>query len=325
MESLHPERESIFEIARLWTGSRYINFQEFDDQIWSRVLHYSFGPCYTFDLSKVEEYEFVSYPGETRPGIEFVLAENNPFDLANIILHSKNDLPDAHLLNGLIITSISNEATMGHFINIGKKISRRAPTRKSPCTQLEYKTCQNIEDNEIALHKFNCCIPILYQGPHLDDIIPHKTQNCSDKATKEAFDLIQSKQSKCSRTQTCEMTRFSSTYNTAKSWVENKSMVYIAYKYPEVVYHNTYISYDLLSLIGEVGGILGLTLGASGLSLIESLFQRCLSFFEKKNKIVESNQEEKTQSPVSDRLETNRIQYPANYKNQQANLWIHPK
>ena len=323
MESFHPERRNIFEIARIWTGTGYIHFQEFEDQLWSRVFHFSYGPCYTFDLSKVAELEFVSYQGNTRPGIEFVLADSNPFDSAWLILHSKNNLPDADLLNGLIRISNSNDTPMVHFINIGKKISRREPTRKIPCAQLEYKTCQNIEDNEIALHKFNCCIPILYQGPHLDEIIPHKTQNCSDKATKEAFDLILNKQSKCSRTQTCEMTRFSSTYNTAKSWVENKSMVYIAYKYPEVVYHNTYISYDLLSLIGEVGGILGLTLGASGLSLIESLFQRCLSFFEKKNKIVESNQEEKTQSPVSDRLATNRIQYPANYKNQQPNLWIH--
>ena len=54
--------------------------------------------------------EFVSYQGATRPGIEFILAENHPFESANIILHSRNDLPDADLLNGLIITSISNEA-----------------------------------------------------------------------------------------------------------------------------------------------------------------------------------------------------------------------
>lgn len=271
----------------------------------------------------MEKLEFVSYQGATRPGIEFVLAENNPFEAANIILHSKNDLLNADLLNGLIITSISNEATKGHFINLGKKISRQAPTRKSPSTQLEYKTCQNIEDNEIVLDKFNCRIPILYQGPHLDDITPHKTQNCSDEAIKEVFDLILSKQSKCSRTQTCQMTRFSSTYNTSKSWVENKTIVYIANKYPEVVYHNTYVSYDLLSLIGKVGGILGLMLGASGLSLIESLFQQCLSFFEKKNKIEERTQEEITQSPDSERLATSRMQNPANYKTQQVNLWIH--
>ena len=52
-------------------------------------------------------------------------------------------------------------------------------------------------------------------------------------------------------------------------------------------------------LIGEVGGILGLTLGASAMSLIESLFQRCLSFFEKKNKIEETPKKSISQSPMS--------------------------
>ena len=51
-------------------------------------------------------------------------------------------------------------------------------------------------------------------------------------------------------------------------------LLFVAYENPEVEYHNTYISYDLLSLIGEVGGILGLTLGASALTLLESLIQR---------------------------------------------------
>ena len=37
--------------------------------------------------------------------------------------------------------------------------------------------------------------------------------------------------------------------------------MFVTFDNPEVEYHNTYISYDLLSLIGEVGGILGLTLG----------------------------------------------------------------
>ena len=62
-----------------------------------------------------------------------------------------------------------------------------------------------------------------------------------------------------------------------KTWVENKTVLFFAYKYPEIVHHNTYISYDLLTLIGEVGGLLGLTLGASGLSIIMALLEKCLS------------------------------------------------
>ena len=69
------------------------------------------------------------------------------------------------------------------------------------------------------------------------------------------------------------MTRFTWSYKVIDSWVENQMLLFVAYENPEVEYHNTYISYDLLSLIGEVGGILGLTLGASALTLLESLIQ----------------------------------------------------
>ena len=75
-------------------------------------------------------------------------------------------------------------------------------------------------------------------------------------------------------------------------------MLYFAYKYPEIVHFNTYISYDLLTLIGEVGGLLGLTLGASGLSIIMSLLEKCLSKFTKKTKTNEEPKMEWNQESV---------------------------
>ena len=51
-------------------------------------------------------------------------------------------------------------------------------------------------------------------------------------------------------------------------------MVWIAFENPEVISYNSYISYDLFNLISEIGGTLGLTLGASALTLMESLFQK---------------------------------------------------
>ena len=68
------------------------------------------------------------------------------------------------------------------------------------------------------------------------------------------------------------MTRFTSTLKKETSDIENKNLVFVAFSNPEVTNYNTYISYDLLSLVGEVGGILGLTLGVSVLTLFESLF-----------------------------------------------------
>ena len=74
--------------------------------------------------------------------------------------------------------------------------------------------------------------------------------------------------------QTCENTRFTSKHETQETYVENKTVVWIAFENPEVEYYNTYVSYGLISLIGEIGGILGLTLGASASTLLESLLQR---------------------------------------------------
>jgi hypothetical protein len=70
------------------------------------------------------------------------------------------------------------------------------------------------------------------------------------------------------------MTRFTSTYTIEKNnWVGSNTMIWISFANPEVEDHHTYVSYDLISLIGEIGGILGLTLGASTLTLFELLFQ----------------------------------------------------
>ena len=98
-------------------------------------------------------------------------------------------------------------------------------------------------------------------------------------------------------------------------------MLYFAYKYPEVVHHNTYISYDLLTLIGEVGGLLGLTLGASGLSIIKSLIGKCLSRLGKKKKKNEEPQMEWSQKSVlsvSGRFSADKMNNSHNARTQQV-------
>jgi hypothetical protein len=50
---------------------------------------------------------------------------------------------------------------------------------------------------------------------------------------------------------------------------ESSSEFKIKLEDPIVEYNIDYISYDIQSLIGEVGGTLGLTIGLSGFSIIE--------------------------------------------------------
>ena len=272
MDSLQLDIRKIVASVQVWTGSKYISLQNLEGQAWSRIFHYALGFCHTFDLSKISKFEYVSYQERSRPGLEFVMVENSPWQSPVIMVHTKHDLPDALILNGFKKLKFSNTTKQWHTFNLIKKINRRESTRKFPCVHYEYNTCQNIEDNQLILDKFDCQIPILYGGPHLDELIPKEVLNCSHDVTMEALEFIRKKETKCMQTPTCEMTRFTSIY-AKEDWNENKTMIWVVFANPEVEYHNTYISYDLISLVGEVGGILGLTLGASTLTLLELLFQ----------------------------------------------------
>jgi hypothetical protein len=282
MESIRIEIRDIVEKVRIWTGSEYIDLQLLYEHVWTRAFSDLLGPCFTFDLSKVDGFEYVSLKERLRPGIEFILTENNPIKVATVLFHTQYDLPDAFQLNGHPVLKFRNKVKKKkqHSIDIQKRVNKRESTRRVPCTQYERKTCKNIEDNKLILEAYHCAIPILYGGQHLDYFIHKEISNCSNKITLQALEWITNKKvnlnnkSNCTLMQTCENTRFTSKHETQETYVENKTVVWIAFENPEVEYHNTYVSYGLISLIGEVGGILGLTLGASASTLLESLLQR---------------------------------------------------
>ena len=282
METVQIEIRDIVEKVRIWTGSEYINLQLKYEHVWSRVFGPSqFGLCFTFDLSKIDEFEYVSLEESLRPGIELTIAENNPWQIATMLFHTRHDLPDAFELNGKPALKLGNngrKVKKAHSIDIRKKVNKRESTRKVPCTQYERNTCKNTEINKLILETYHCGIPILYGGQHLDYFMPKEISNCSNSVTLEALDWILQIKGNCTFMQTCESTRFTAKYETQETWIENKTLVWIAFENPEVEYYNTYVSYGLISLIGEIGGILGLTLGASALTLLESLLQ-CIPYF----------------------------------------------
>ena len=97
-------------MVQFWTGSEYVNLQNVYEKVWKRVfLGTVFGPCYTFDLSSVDKFKYVSLKTASRPGIEFVMAENNIWQMASLMLHTRFDLPDAFQLNGYLALSFENK------------------------------------------------------------------------------------------------------------------------------------------------------------------------------------------------------------------------
>ena len=274
MKNLHFEIGDLVEMIRLWTGLEYVNVQHLDEKVWTRVFLDDFGPCYMFDLSKVDKLNYVTIADGKRPGLEFVMAEDNPWQNPEIILHARFDLPDAKRLIGFLPLSFSDKTKEVHRVLLRKKINKKESTRKAPCVKHEYTTCRNIENTVSIFDIFHCSIPILYSGQHMDDVIPKGTPNCSYEIMLEALDFILKREStNCLLVQTCENTRFSSKETIEGTWIENKTVVYVVFENPEVEYRHSYISYDFLSLVGEIGGLLGLTLGASVLTLFESFLK----------------------------------------------------
>ena len=82
--------------------------------------------------------------------------------------------------------------------------------------------------------------------------------------------------------QACNQTRYTLDFTTS-GWtdisnVPSKAKLRIVYSNPIVEYNTDSISYDLQSLIGEIGGTLGLTIGLSFFSLVEWLSEICTFF-----------------------------------------------
>ena len=274
MTTLKKDRETLRAKALFWTGQGYIDLNNLNEYHWSPLFHPKYGPCYSFDLSKEKEFKFIEYQGNQVPGIEFIIPRNVTWHDIVVILHSKNDFSDAWMMNGYFKTSISNEKFKSNMIRIRKKISKRESTRIFPCSKYEEETRRNIEDNKKVLSKFKCRMSILYQGHHLDHLFPENISTCPNSMIEDAIDLFMDKRNENIPSQTCERIEYTGFHYEEKSYIENETLVYVSFENTQVEFHNTYISYVLLSLIGEVGGILGLTLGASVMTSLDFILQK---------------------------------------------------
>ena len=118
-------------MVRLWTGLKYVNVQHLDEKIWTSVFLDDFGPCYMFDLSKENKLNNVTVADGKRPGLEFVMAEDNPWQNPEIILHARFDLPDAKRLIGFLPLSFSDKTKEVHRVLLRKKNQQERINKKS--------------------------------------------------------------------------------------------------------------------------------------------------------------------------------------------------
>lgn len=199
-------------------------------------------------------------------------------------LHTENDLPDALRMNPFFTVTWGNYEYIDVLIH--KKVLIYEPTRDFPCEKYPKLASQELLEYELILKNFSCQIPILFSGSHLNDLFSTAKHLpiCGDNVTKEALDLILAGEQKSfkERPGSCNQTKFAlSIQNSLNTTANFSTQITVIFDQMEVELHQSYISYDLQNLIGEVGGVLGLTLGMSGLSLFDSITQSVLFFLER--------------------------------------------
>ena len=152
---------------------------------------------------------------------------------------------------------------------IGKKIATREPTWKNPCKKYRHMTCEEINAYLEISKKYSCNLPFGYSGHHLDPFYNSTLPFCDQKTTKSAINATLMKHNdSCNTGPMCKSTKFSLSL---QIWPHSKNItkVQVSFEDPEVEIHHSFANYKLENFLAETGGMLGLTLGASGLSIIQ--------------------------------------------------------
>ena len=160
-----------------------------------------------------------------------------------------------------------------HYYKFGitKKNLRRESTKRVPCKDHTTEACNEIENYKKIIDKHSCHVPILYSGDHLNEIIGRNKdlKSCNESITKSILEVYM-KDQPCELYPPCFTTRY--TYNVqdyGNGSAGDKTVIKVLFQNLEVESQLTYVNYNIQSLIGEIGGILGLTLGASVFTLTE--------------------------------------------------------
>ncbi len=149
-----------------------------------------------------------------------------------------------------------------------KKIIVTESTRRSPCGKQYQEVCKEIENIKMIQSELKCHSLLLNSSPHLTDFIDMTLPKCSIQQVQEALKKMdnQTISPDCQGLKKCEKVRYEITSKDVHS--SNKTFLFVQFEDTEVEKHLNYVSYDGFSLIGEIGGYLGLTLGFSGVSII---------------------------------------------------------
>lgn len=181
--------------------------------------------------------------------------------------HSTHDFLDASKFHPWF--PLNSDAS-GWDLSLNKRFVSWEQTKKKPCGQQPRLTCIDIKVNQMIADTYQCKLGYVYQrGPtyHLEKHVTGYTDLpiCKRSVVKQILrsNITWETNDKCKIGSPCDRVKFSTFAYKHK----NPSTFRVRFSDVEVEHYTTYISYTLPSLIGELGGYMGMFLGFSGVTL----------------------------------------------------------
>ena len=179
------------------------------------------------------------------------------------------NIPHAPMINETLFKNLK--------IKITKKSIRNISTRNSKCSEFWKKSCeQNRWEQEWYL-KQNCQVPFLNFGNHMTS--RSDLQLCNRTLLLKGINDFNEFKPKelCPDYSPCHQNKYTFTKEEFDGTVSERSLqsfwVILKYRDINIEINKSYISYALQNFIAEFGGFLGMFLGLSCFSLIESFNQ----------------------------------------------------
>ena len=196
-----------------------------------------------------------------------------------VLLHTKNDLPDAEYIHGRFTPGKSERIE----VTVRKEHHSKKATKSNHCQKYWPKSCHEMYQQSKIAEEYQCHLPIFLN--FTDELGESKIQACNHSSTINTMD--RNFNSDCSGSIPCVYTKYrqlklTKSHLKFRTWQhENADMEFREFQlYVEDTeeHQSSYISVDAQALIAQVGGILGIFFGLSGLNLVEVMMSTLRTF-----------------------------------------------
>ena len=194
------------------------------------------------------------------------LQSNGPHWKWSLFLHNTNDLPDAYTIHPNIKALWNPGSALSYDFTLRTRHFSKDSTKYSPCSNYQPKACTDVYLQQKIAEDYNCQIPIFFSGKHMENKAILSLPTCNNSVTLEMV-TFSDKSLKCQRSVPCEHTDY--TLEGAYWSYQGNPKLTLTQIQEHFESYQSSITVDTQTLIGQVGGILGITLGWSGMSLIE--------------------------------------------------------